>query len=175
MSAAKEAIFKVNPYTEPVIVKVYGKARYTNCSPLQDFFNQQIKQGRRNFVIDFSECHSMDSTFLGIITGAALKLRKFDPPGKFALCCLGKRNRDLVKNLGLNQLMEIDVDSTGYCMPDHSTRDITNRDGHTSRQEAKMILKAHEDLCKLDQANIHRFQDVIAYLKNEVEKDSFKD
>ena len=47
------------------------EASFLNCAPLRSFFEECIVVGRRNYVVDFQECSSMDSTFLGILVGLA--------------------------------------------------------------------------------------------------------
>ncbi len=59
-----------------------------------------IHQRKSRFVVDFLHCSSMDSTFLGVLAGAALQLRKENPPGGLTLCGLGPRNLELIRNLG---------------------------------------------------------------------------
>ena len=49
-----------------------------NCNPLRTFLHEMVKEGNRFFVIDFQHCSSMDSTFLGILVGLALQLRKLE-------------------------------------------------------------------------------------------------
>ena len=58
-------------------------------------------------VLDFENCKGMDSTFLGILAGTALELRKQTPAGVLILSNLGERNHELVCNLGLQNLLTI--------------------------------------------------------------------
>jgi hypothetical protein len=46
----------------------------------------------------------MDSTFLGILVGLALKLRKFEDEGFLTLVNLRGRNLETVKNLGIQKI-----------------------------------------------------------------------
>ena len=59
--------------------------------------------GRRNYIVDFQDCSSMDSTFLGILVGLALKLRKFEDEGYLTLVNLRGRNLETVQNLGIHK------------------------------------------------------------------------
>jgi len=40
--------------------------------------------------------------------------------------------------------------------------------------DAKKVLAAHENLAEADESNVAKFQDVIAFLKNQVEQDAEK-
>ncbi len=159
-------VFLVNPYSEPVLVRIQGRANYLNCSPLADFLKQMMNEGKRSFIIDFQQCTAMDSTFLGILAGTGLELLKFHPPGDLILSRLGARNLELVRNLGLHRIMGVD---TGENAP---LPEITGETLYVTKksdlENARMILTAHENLVKVDAANQAKFQDVIAYLQSTV-------
>lgn len=46
MSAANEAVFDVNVYSDPVLLKISGRACFSNCSPVKDFFHAMIERGK---------------------------------------------------------------------------------------------------------------------------------
>ncbi len=167
MTENPEPVFQVNAYSEPVVLKISGRVSYLNALPVNDFFKRMEKLDKRNFVLDFAKCTSMDSTFLGIVVGAALRVRKKDPPGSFVLCRLGTRNLESVRNLGLHRIASVDAgdfpmeyESSGQCLETSKNGEIEN---------AKLVLQAHENLIEIDEKNKSRFQDVVAYLKNQVE------
>ena len=55
---------------------VVGKANYLNCRNVGEFFSAAIARGCSKIVVDCSQCAGMDSTFLGMVAGAALKIHK---------------------------------------------------------------------------------------------------
>ena len=63
--------FLVDAYADPVLIRIEGRASFVNSGSLKDFFAEMIRQGKRRFVVDFQHCTSMDSTFLGVLAGAA--------------------------------------------------------------------------------------------------------
>jgi len=69
----KESIYQVCATNEEVFVRIKEKASYLNCAPLRSFLYEMVKEGNKFFVIDFENCSSMDSTFLGILVGLSLK------------------------------------------------------------------------------------------------------
>ncbi|HKB57390.1 MAG TPA: STAS domain-containing protein, partial [Lacunisphaera sp.] len=85
MSDPTKPVFLVDAYATPVIVRIDGRASFTNSGGLKDFFNEMFKHGKKRFVVDFQLCTSMDSTFLGVLAGAALELRRQTPPGALTL------------------------------------------------------------------------------------------
>src|SRR5271156_137007 len=103
MSEAAKPVYLVDAYSEPVLVRIEGRANFQNSACLRDFMKGMIEQGKTQFAIDFLHCVSMDSTFLGMLAGAALELRKRTPErGGIVLMRLGPRNLELVRNLGLH-------------------------------------------------------------------------
>jgi len=170
MSSESQTVFLVDGYSEPAIVKINGRASYTNSAPVGKFFNQMVKEHKANVVVDFADCTGMDSTFLGIMAGAALELKKMDPPGTLTLCRLGSRNLELVRNLGLHRILR--VDSGDYDMTfDEDNSSSLNTLDKSEIANAKTILKAHENLVAADEGNLKKFQDVLAYLRVQVEKE----
>lgn len=159
--------FLVDAYTSPVVVKIMGRASFINSAPLRDFFHRMIQSGKTEFLMDFQECTTMDSTFLGITAGVALELRKQTPPGKLVLCRLGERNLELVKNLGLHRILLLDEGNTAAKL---SNGEALKGMPLSEQENAKMVLKAHETLCQCDDSNKERFQDVIHFLKNQIEE-----
>lgn len=165
----REPVFLVNPYSEPVFVKIQGRASFLNAPPLREFFQQMVEQGKRGFVVDFEACTGMDSTFMGILAGAGISLMKTRPPGQMVLTRLGPRNLDLVRNLGLDRLMTVDSGETS-ASPERATEALKGEGmPATESAKARLLLEAHENLVKVDAANEAKFQDVIAFLRNQAE------
>ena len=69
MSDPAQPTYLVNAYSDPVVVKVRGKANYLNCNAFREFTETVITGGCRKLFIDFVDCRGMDSTFLGILAG----------------------------------------------------------------------------------------------------------
>lgn len=169
MSDPQQATYLVSAYSDPIAVRINGKANYLNCNAFRDFIEQVVRDGKTNIVLDFTHCKGMDSTFLGILAGTAIELRKRAPSGELVLCNLGERNYELITNLGLQNLLSI-PDDCDDC--EEGGRFECLRDEEVS--EAKNVLEAHEQLAEADQANAAKFQDVIAFLRNQVEQDGSK-
>ena len=72
----EETRYLVNISATTAILAVVGKANYLNCHAVSDFFAKAIERGCTKIIVECSRCNGMDSTFLGMIAGAALTLRK---------------------------------------------------------------------------------------------------
>ncbi len=169
MSASSSPGFLVDPTSDPVAVRVQGRASFQNSPSLQDFFSAMIDAGRGRFVLDFRDCSSMDSTFLGVLAGVALRLRKLPARGSLVLCRLSGRNLELVRNLGLDRLLTIDEGAEG-CVPNAPATALPAAPVLSELEQARLVLKAHEDLVTVDEANRAKFQDVLSFLKDRVKE-----
>lgn len=160
-------VFLVDAYADPILVRIEGRASFLNSAGLKDFFDELIKEGKSRFVVDFKHCTSMDSTFLGVLAGAALQLRKMNPPGTLTLARVEDRNLDLIRNLGLHRIAQVDA---GSFKPTSQPPMQALAPGQTGEQEkARLVLEAHESLVAADAANAGKFQDVLAFLRNRVD------
>lgn len=170
MSAQQQQpTFLVSAYSEPVVVRINGKANYLNCNDFREFMNKMVADGKNRFVIDLADCAGMDSTFLGILAGTALQLREQSPPGVLVLRNLNQRNHDLVENLGLHNLLTIGEDVSESGAGDGET-DFSGLE-NAEVDDVQQVLDAHENLVRADGDNAVKFQDVIAFLKNQVEQE----
>lgn len=150
---------------DPVILRIEGRANYMNCAPVSRLFDTLLDMGRSDFVIDFHECKGMDSTFLGIIAGLALQVRLSNPPGELRLMRLGERNLELIRNLGLADILTIETDQSLQERIEKAGALENNAD---IQADQKLILRAHRNLIEADEGNLKRFQDVVAFLSAEV-------
>lgn len=159
--------FLVDAYADPVLVRIEGRASFTNSGGLKDFFAEMFRQGKTRFVVDFQQCTSMDSTFLGVLAGAAIELRRKTPPGTLTFARVGERNLELIRNLGLHRLAT--VDAAGAPMNfSGGTQPLDNK-AKSEIESARLVLEAHENLISADASNAAKFQDVLAFLRNRVE------
>jgi anti-sigma B factor antagonist len=168
ISDTAKPVFLVDAYSDPVVIRIEGRASFLNSACLRDFVNQMRKSGKTRFVIDFLRCTSMDSTFLGVLAGFALELRKCSPKGSLVLTRMGQRNLELIRNLGLHKLLTVDAGVAGENFDACSTPLATGNPGEL--ENARLVLEAHESLVQAEESNRGKFQDVLVFMKNRVEQ-----
>jgi len=161
-------VYLVDPSSDPVVVRIEGRASFLNSACLRDFVAQMMKTGKTKFVVDFLRCTSMDSTFLGVLAGFALELRKCTPKGSLVLTRMGQRNLELVRNLGLHKLLTVDISEGGAGAEACNTPLVCGDRGELDN--ARLVLEAHENLVAADETNRGKFQDVLVFMKNRVEQ-----
>lgn len=168
MAESGNPVYLVNAFSDPVVVRIEGRACFQNSASLRDFLSGMIRQGRRRIVLDFQHCASMDSTFLGVLAGAALQLRTAAPAdGSLVLARVGQRNLELIRNLGLHRLLT--VDAGGFNLSFKAGDAPLPGAQRSELESARLVLEAHENLVTADEGNRSKFQDVLAFLKNRVE------
>ena len=155
----EETKYLVRVDADTAVLAVVGKAGYMNCRNVGEFFTTTIDNGCKNLLVQCRECTGMDSTFLGMITSASLKLRKIG--GTITLLNLSERNQELIENLGLSKLVKT------VSLAENTSADTTLETNATPSAD---ILSAHESLIEANEANLAKFQDVIAFLKKDNEK-----
>ena len=168
MPEPAKPVYLVDAYSDPVIVRIDGRASFQNSGSLHDFFVEMRRQGKTRYVLDFQHCTSMDSTFLGVLAGAALQLRKAQPPGKLIFTRVGERNLELIRNLGLHRLVTVDAGS--FPMTFNQQAAPLGESDRSELENARLVLEAHENLVATDENNRSKFQDVLAFLRNRVDQ-----
>jgi anti-anti-sigma factor len=71
--------FKINFTKDIVVVKVdIITATLRDAKPLWDEFESHLIFNQKKIIIDFSDCHSVDSTFMGMIVKIYKKVKDQD-------------------------------------------------------------------------------------------------
>ena len=167
MPDAAAPTYLVDAASDPVVIRIEGRASFQNSGSLQQFLAEMRRQGRFRFGMEFQACTSMDSTFLGVLAGAALELRKAEGGGSLVLCRVGERNLELIKNLGLHRLLVVD-DGVGASELRTGGTALAPQAKMNELENARLVLAAHENLVAADESNRTKFQDVLAFLKSRV-------
>lgn len=142
---------------------------------MKDFAREMMNRGLRQFVVDLEQCPVMDSTFMGTLAGMALRLRELGT-GSLHAIHLNTRNRDLLHNLGLDQLFEIETKGLQEKFDATSVQELSQDAAQTSKADtAETMLQAHEALVEAAPENETRFKDVLEYLKNDLHQEATSD
>lgn len=153
------------------VVKINGRANFASSVTFKLLINELRENGFRNFVLDLSECVTMDSTFLGVLAGMALKFASL--PTSELPCCLqllnpNQRIADLLENLGVSHLFKT------IQGPNPSTAEFQPHAPDTlppSRQEiSETCLEAHQLLMAINPDNIPKFKEVTQFLAEDLKK-----
>jgi anti-sigma B factor antagonist len=153
------------------IIKITGRANFASSVNFKLLVNELRDSGFKNFVLDLSECITMDSTFLGVLAGMALKLS--DNPKPNSCLCLqllnaNQRISDLLENLGVSHLFH---PVTGN-VPAGAVYDPAAQAAATPTREAisETCLEAHKTLMAINPDNVPKFKEVAQFLAEDLKK-----
>ena len=148
-------------------VKVVGRGSFQNSGCLKAFYLQLLKEGVNRFVVDLENCTYLDSTFLGILLGLGLKLKEAGN-GLFHILNANPRNLELLKNLGLDRLIQIDNSRANLNGIAEKQLEEMPCPIPTRAEAAPTILEAHENLMEFDPRNVPKFKDVVEFLREDL-------
>lgn len=139
-----------------------------------------INRGHREFVVDLGKCPVMDSTFMGTLTGVALRLRELGHGGLHVVNS-NERNVDLLQGLGLDQILSLELNghapaSDGEtCTPNSEEEEALLAEPLGKREMTETMIAAHQALVDADRQNFTKFKDVIEYLKQDLKQEESVD
>lgn len=153
-------------------MRVDGKGTHLNSMQARNALQGVIARGVQDLVVDLERCPMMDSTFLGMLTGAALSVKKAAHPGTLSVLNANQRNVQLLTSLGLNHILDLDVDGKLWASERVRAAEalkICDETEPCSREvQTQHILDAHQTLSGISSENECRFRDVIDFLEKEL-------
>jgi len=167
----EESTILVGRFDDLLWVRITGRGSFANSPALKSLVVESATSGLSRFVVDLAECPVMDSTFMGTLTSAAIRLRECQPPGSLQVVNANERNLGLLESLGLDQVF--DVDRSGNAYPELRPRvagallELVGGTRLSQQDHAAHVLEAHEVLSNTNPANRERFRDVVSYLRSE--------
>jgi anti-anti-sigma regulatory factor len=154
-------------------MRVDGKGTFLNSVQAKTAFQGMHERGVRDFVVDLERCPMMDSTFLGVLTQAALNAKKDEAhPGSFTVLNANQRNVQLLTSLGLDHILELDTEGKLWTAEREKAaaalKLCEEPNSDCKESQAQHILEAHQTLSGISADNECRFRDVIDFLEKEL-------
>ena len=145
-------------------IRIVGRGNF-QCSPcLQKLVQEQLAKGHYNYIIDLEECQQLDSTFMGTLVGIAQRC-KTKKKGRLQVINVSESNKQLMENLGLDQVFPIQPIAAGKKFPlvdaEYSFVQITEAANASKESIEEIVRSAHEALVKDNQANAPKFQNLL--------------
>lgn len=127
--------------------------------------------GEGTIVVDLEACSGMDSTFMGMLAGLAIKLAKQPEGGLLQIAGASEKNVQSLEDLGLDALMEINPAEAEWC----GQRDVIRaklQPWHSheiaGKERSLMVLEAHQILSSTNEDNARRFEAVVQLLEKDL-------
>lgn len=150
------------------LVKFSGRANFTFSVDFKTLVYALRDRGVETFVLDLTECVTMDSTFLGVLAGFGMKLN--EARGKKPSVTLLNPSQHilgLLDNLGVGDLFCV-VQGTnplsGNC------EEVPPEDSRNKTETARTCLEAHRTLMGINAANASKFKEVTRYLAEDLKR-----
>jgi anti-sigma B factor antagonist len=152
-------------------VKISGRANFTSSVDFKTLLNELREKGSNCYILDLTDCVLMDSTFLGVLSGFAVKLSGGNGngrSGRIELFNPNTRITEILENLGVLHLFH--VAKTPAVKMD-TTRTFKQESANATRQEVtSTCLEAHKALMAINPENIARFKDVTEFMAEDLKK-----
>lgn len=151
-------------------IRISGRANIAASVDFKALLDQLLQRGCNLFVLDLTDCAWMDSTFLGVLAGFALKLQPPQPGNverRVELFNLSGRLFKQLEEIGVLHLFKV---TDGAPQPEKcGAQDISS--ANASREDVtRTCLEAHQTLMNINPENIARFKDVAAFLAEDLKK-----
>ena len=165
MTRSESCCYKVAIGKHAIYVRVSGLASMTNCLCVRDFLDEMLKSCRHFIIMDLAECTGMDSTFMGVIAGAASFIKNEQRTG-LAVVNAGKSLVRLLEEVGISELVL--MDPKPFAVPDVEFFPLQERDGEEER--LALIRSAHQHLIATSEQNAKIFGPLIAQLEAQMKQ-----
>ncbi len=148
-------------------VRVTGQAKFTAATDFKNLLLQLQQAGCTDFILDLTQCTLMDSTFLGVMTGAAKRCELTRQEGK--PCSLGlfhptEKVLEALENLDVLRMFTVLIDPP----PLNSFQRV--EDGKTTRGElTRTCFEAHQTLMNTCPDNERRFKDATEFFRKNLQ------
>ncbi len=164
-----EAQILVARQGDVVQVRVIGRATFKISRELREYGLRVIREGIKSFILDFSECRGMDSTFMGVLAMIGLEARN---QTVVVIVNADEQHRRLLDGIGISRLFEFaeqPVENNAWknlCKAAANVGDM--------QEMAGTIVEAHKTLMDVSPDNVPKFKDVVEMLSAEVNKAEHK-
>jgi anti-anti-sigma regulatory factor len=152
-------------------IKIAGRANFSTSIDFKTLVNELRQKGYTYFVLDLTECSLMDSTFLGVLAGFALKMSgaakdECYPP--IELLNPNLRITEVLENLGVLHLFKLTQGP--LAIPDQTETRAVASAAPTKEEVTRACLEAHQTLMEINPQNASKFKDVAAFLAEDLKK-----
>lgn len=148
-------------------VLVSGRATFA-CSPaVRRFAAAMLERNIPNFMIDLSECDTMDSTFMGVLAmiGTGARERHINAE----IVNASDYHKELLDTLGIDTLFSFSHTPNGSQV-DWRALCHAEADADSPLVQAEVMRDAHQMLMDVDEENIPKFRDVVRYIDEDIDR-----
>jgi len=169
----EEILFALLP-DDVVVIRAIGRGTFKNSLGIKQLSGQLIKEGHNpRFIIDLEKCQTMDSAFMGVLAGVGKNQMKMGL-GKTTVVNLNPQTERLLKTLGLTYILDIRLSDSEKISSAAKEFKSTSLPTLSKFEQTIHMIEAHQALIDIDESNRVRFQNVMFYLKDSLEREKKK-
>lgn len=146
------------------LVSVSGRATFECCEDLKKFCNKMLDQGKDSLIFEMQDCQGMDSTFMGTLTQFSLKA--LEKKITIEMRHVSPENKKNLASIGLKKMFLFTESDTPQAKNNLQKLDRTEV---SQDQHKENVLKAHETLINVHEPNREEFQDIVSFLKDDMD------
>ncbi len=156
------------------IIRIQGRGTFQNSIDLQ-----RLTRGLRGtnplirFIIDLDTCTYLDSTFMGTLAGISLEQNKAGS-GYATVLNAQEHTQRLLRNLGLAYILDIRENMESVPVKEKDFHKADKAEPAPKFEQVVHMIEAHEQLIDIDSQNEVRFQSVLKYLSESLEREKKK-
>ena len=157
---------KITEMNGGYLIKVSGRANFDYAVPLRELADKITSGTWIQF--DMEYCETMDSTFMGVLTMLALKSRKCG----FQIMLInasGQLNK-LLRDLGVAKLFKFISGEDGSPVQCGSASVVPVSGSASLLATAQTVVDAHKTLVVADSSNAEKFDKVIEFAEQDVQR-----
>ncbi len=148
-------------------VRCDGKGSFHNSPEMKHWIDGRLKKGVQHLVVDLAHCTAMDSTFMGTIAAAAMKLMQTG--GLMEIAHASDKNKESLEDLGLDAVMKINNSEPIWTNQlDNIYQQLSTPKSIQNTDSTQHIFDAHKQLCEADADNTSKFNAVLDCLEAEL-------
>ncbi len=154
----------VADHGESAVVRICGRANFVSSVPFKKLINGLMGRGCGKFTLDLSNCHLMDSTFIGVLVGLSRKFEKSYQ--SILLFGPSEQVQAMFDNLGVLGLFGL---VNTLCEEDNFDPIASAGDVADKSELTKNSIEAHKTLMGVSRENELKFKEVARFLEENLE------
>ena len=139
MTQVRNGYYEVAVGERAIYLRVHGLASMNNCLCAREFIEHEMAGAHSFLVVNLADCTGMDSTFMGLLAGAATHRREKPPPA-VAVVNATASLKELLEGVGLTELLLVEDDP----FDDSDIEFIRLPDDGTDEERLTCVRDAHE-------------------------------
>ena len=165
MTHGRNGYYEVAVGNRAIYLRVHGLASMNNCLCARDFIEQEMAGAHSFLIVDLGDCTGLDSTFMGIMAGAATHPRS-NPPPAVAVVNATPSLKTLLTDVGLTELLLVEDEP----FDESGIEFVRLPDDGTEEERLACVREAHESLIRISASNERIFRPFLAALESDMKK-----